>query len=200
MIFSPSFTVPIITPLRKTLGGFLGQVLTPEIAAEIESTITMVTPPPWEKSSHQAMMEIMAGNADAVSMMGAIAVWSHVYDDLIDKDKPVSDNHIHQAMWTFLAELPENPFFRAHQDTFRPVLMAGVMNWHAANQMEKSGCLEQLRLAHAIRYSICDIAYLAMIFAGGLDHAVANASRCRLLMQYDTWNNYFQEHRDADPQ
>lgn len=28
--------VPNITPLRKTIGGYLGQVLTPEIAAEIE--------------------------------------------------------------------------------------------------------------------------------------------------------------------
>jgi hypothetical protein len=42
LIFSPPFTVPNITPLRKTLGGFLGQVLTPEMAAEIELAVELV--------------------------------------------------------------------------------------------------------------------------------------------------------------
>ena len=42
MIFSPPSTVPNITPLRKTLGGFLGQVLTPEMAAEIELALEHV--------------------------------------------------------------------------------------------------------------------------------------------------------------
>ncbi len=186
------------SPIRQTLGAHLGQVLTPEIAALIEQQSSR-TAPPWGKASRESMLEIMAGNEDAVSMMSAIAVWSHVYDDLIDKDKPVSDYHIHQAMWILLAELPLNPFFKAHEDSFRPILMAGVLNWHAANQMEKSGCVEQLRISHAIRYSVSDVAYLAMIFTGGMDHAIANASKCRLLMQYDTWNNYLQEHTDADP-
>ena len=34
--------MPNITPLRKTLGGFLGQVLTPEMAAEIELAVELV--------------------------------------------------------------------------------------------------------------------------------------------------------------
>lgn len=34
--------MPNITPLRKTLGGFLGQVLTPEMAAEIELALEHV--------------------------------------------------------------------------------------------------------------------------------------------------------------
>lgn len=150
--------------------------------------------PPWPRSSPEAMLEIMAGNADAVRMMGILAVWSHVYDDLIDKDKPVADEHIHEVMWSLLIELPMNPFYRAYQESFRPLIASGIMNWHAANQMEHSGSKEQLYLAHSIRYSICDIAYLAMIFCGGRDHAVANASRCRLLMQYDTLDHYLSEH------
>lgn len=187
----------MISPLRQTLSENLGQVLTPELAASIEQQSTR-TLPPWNKATKEALLEVMNGNEDAVAMMQAIAVWSHVYDDLIDKDKPVSDYHIHRSMWILLTELPLNPFFKEHEDYFRPILMAGVMNWHAANQMEKSGCVEQLHIAHAIRYSVSDVAYIAMIFAGGMDHAIANASKCRLLMQYDTWNNYLQEHTNAD--
>lgn len=154
--------------------------------------------PPWPRATKEAMLEIMAGNSDAVRMMQILAVWSHVYDDLIDKDKPVSDKHIHEVMWMLMIELPGNQFYRLNESSFRPMIASGIMNWHAANQMEKSGCVEQLHIAHAIRYSICDVAYLAMIFAGGLDHAIANASKCRLLMQYDTIEHYLSEHKHAN--
>lgn len=186
-----------INSLRSALGLRLGQVLTPEVATEIESA-SLNNQPPWVKSSREAMLELMNGNEDAVSMLFDLAAWSHTYDDLIDKDKPVSDFNIHQAMWILLAQLPLNPFFRAHEQDFRPLLMAGIMNWHAANQMQASGCTEQLRIAHAIRYSGSDIAYLAMMFTGGVDHAIANASKCRLMMQYDTWANYSKEHAHVD--
>jgi hypothetical protein len=42
LIFSPPFTVPNITPLRKTIASHLGRVLTPEIAAEIELAVELV--------------------------------------------------------------------------------------------------------------------------------------------------------------
>lgn len=35
-------TVPNITPLRKTIASYLGRVLTPEIAAEIEASVALV--------------------------------------------------------------------------------------------------------------------------------------------------------------
>ena len=42
MIFSPLLKVSNITPLRKTIASHLGQVLTPEIAAEIELAVELV--------------------------------------------------------------------------------------------------------------------------------------------------------------
>lgn len=43
MIFTTTLAVPNITPLRKTIGSYLGQVLTPEMAAEIELAVSQVT-------------------------------------------------------------------------------------------------------------------------------------------------------------
>jgi len=42
LIFTTPRTVPNITPLRKTIASYLGQVLTPEIAAEIEASVALV--------------------------------------------------------------------------------------------------------------------------------------------------------------
>lgn len=44
MIFTTHHAVPNITPLRKTIGSYLGQVLTPEIATEIEASVALVPP------------------------------------------------------------------------------------------------------------------------------------------------------------
>ena len=150
--------------------------------------------PPWPKYTRDALLEIMAGNEDAAQMMLDIAACSHIYDDLIDGDKRVQPEDIHSLVWRLLATIPLNPFFREHETMLRPLLITGIINWHAANQMEQGGELEELRIAHAIRYSIGDVGLMAMALAGGHDHAVKNARRARLLFQYDTWAHYKSEH------
>jgi hypothetical protein len=184
-----------VSPLRNALVLHLGQVLTPEVAAAIEGAPESSATPPWPRSSPAVILDLMGGNQEAADLVRMVADWSHTYDDLIDRDKPVTDGQIHSAMWVLLDGLYQNPFFFKHQATFRALLMSGVLNWHAANQMEQSGCVEQLRLAHVLRYAIADVALMAMYLAVGFEHAASNAAQCRLLAQQDTWANYFKEHQ-----
>ena len=88
--------------------------------------------PPWETFTPEALAELLCGNADAIRCVQTIARCSHTYDDLIDRDKPVADDSIHDLIWSLLVALPVNPFFRAHQDVIRPVLITGILNWKAA--------------------------------------------------------------------
>jgi len=142
----------------------------------------------------------MCGDADAVKFIDDIAYWSHVYDDLIDQDKPVAPDAIHTMMWKVMVALPMNPFYRKHEQMLRPLIINGIFNWHAANEMEASGSLEELRVSHVIRHSLGDIALMAMALTGGQEHAIKNARRCRLLMQTGSWAQYRQEHSHADPE
>ncbi len=140
----------------------------------------------------------MAGNENAVRFLRDISFLSHVYDDLIDKDKSVPQDHVHALMWKALIAIPTNPFYQAHQDMLRPLLITGIINWHGANQIEARGDVEELHISHATRYSIGDIALMAMALTGGQEHAIKNASRCRLLFQNDTWEHYLKEHSRAN--
>jgi hypothetical protein len=153
--------------------------------------------PPWPRATDADLVELMAGNEDAARLVRDIVFLSHTYDDLIDADKPVPAEHIHALMWKLLHAMPQNPFYRQHEDMFRGVIIAAQLNWHAATAMERAGELEELRLAHVLRYSIADVAMLAMAIAGGQDHAMKNARRCRLLSQFDTWAHYKGEHYEA---
>ena len=149
--------------------------------------------PPWETYSDDAARELFR-DADAIAMLNALAEWSHLYDDLIDAPDRVAPAAVHRAMWLMAHVIPTNPFFRRHEALLRPVLVTGLLAWHAANAMEASRDIEQLRVAHTLRYDVASVALLVLEIVGGHEHAVANAARARLLFQRDTWANYLSEH------
>lgn len=154
--------------------------------------------PPWELFTPEALSELLCGNDDAARCVRDIARCSHTYDDLIDRDKPVADAVIHDLIWTLLIALPVNPFYRAHQDVIRPVLITGILNWQAATDIERSGCEEELRLAHVMRYAVADVLLICMEITGGHEHAMRHARRARLMSQADTWAHYFAEHNPTE--
>lgn len=154
----------------------------------------MNSTPPWETYSDAAALELLGGNADALRFVLDIARLSHVYDDLVDQDVPVGEQRVHDLMWTLLVTLPTNPFYRAHEDTLRPVIITGILNWKAATDMEQLGHREELRIAHGVRYAIADVFLLSMVLTVGREHAMKNARRARLLGQNDTWAHYASEH------
>lgn len=150
-------------------------------------------PADWEPFSVEALRDLLCGNDDAIQFYLHIARLSNTYDDLIDKDKAVTNERIHDFVWRALFAIPLNPFYITHQSVLRPVLMTGIMNWIAANEMEASGSREECRVAHVIRYAVGDILLAAMVMTGGVEHARKNARRARLMIQDETWAHYAAE-------
>lgn len=158
-----------------------------------------MTTPPWNPATDDELLQLLCGNSAAVRMVKDIAFLSHAYDDLIDRDKPVPVESIHALFWKVMVALPDNPFWREHQAQLVPVIATSILNWRAANEIERDGVEEELRVAHAIRYSIADVLLLAMAIAGGPAHAAAHARRARLAGQQDTWAHYLSEHLKEQP-
>jgi hypothetical protein len=150
--------------------------------------------PPWEVYSPGGLLELMAGNQDAAKFITDIAAVSHIYDDLVDADKPVPPAAAHDLVWRLMFEIPVNPFFCTHQAALRPVLITSILNWRAANDMERGAAIEELRISHVTRYALADVVLICMLLAGGKEHAERNARRARLMGQNDTWANYRSEH------
>lgn len=150
--------------------------------------------PTWPPATDEELLQLLGGNADAVRVVKDLAFVSHAYDDLIDRDKPVPDEHIHALMWKLMVAIPTNPFWAANQQHLLPIAITGFLNWRAANDMQAGGDVEELRIAHAIRYSLGDVLLMAMTITCGPAHAAANARRARLALQQDTWASYLAEH------
>lgn len=143
--------------------------------------------------SEDLLREVLCGDENAAALYRGLAEWANTYDDLVDKDKPVSTDQLHRFVWFMMFDLPLNPFYARHQDVLRPLVMTGILNWVAANDMESSKAAEELRVAHVIRFAGGDILLAAMALTGGIEHARRHARRARLSLQNETWKHYFTE-------
>ncbi len=139
------------------------------------------------------LLHAYKGNADAVALVLAIAEISHTWDDLIDRDKPVSDAQINRAFGIALLELPKNPFYQAHCLELLPVMTTGTLNWQTANEYEKTKDHEAHALAHVLRYGIADLVLFIAYLIGGQEWAKQVAPELRRISQKDTLENYLAE-------
>ena len=146
----------------------------------------------------EALMRFFKDDRSAVDLALVIARISHIWDDLIDRDKPVSDDQINSAFWLALIEIPSNQFYQRYGDTLRPVMATAILNWHAANEFEKRGELAGLEIANAIRYSAADVMMLMAALTGGPEWGAKCAADIRLLCQKDRFVNYLKE-QSHDP-
>lgn len=148
--------------------------------------------PPWD-GKLASLEEMFLGNQDAIRFMETISHWSHLYDDLIDKDKDVDEEFVHQVMWQVMVGLPLNKFYRDNCHLLAPVVATGILNWRGANEMEQIGSKEEHYISHVTRYSINDLALLVMVILGGAAHAARHARDARLAFQRDTIAHYLRE-------
>ena len=73
----------------------------------------------------EGKLEWFGGNENALRMFNAFVDLAHVWDDLVDKDKPVSADDINRAFLTCLVYLPANPFYRSIQNEILPMWEIG---------------------------------------------------------------------------
>ena len=109
---------------------------------------------------------IVKGNSEAVNFYIDIYNSLHLWDDLIDKDKPLIDSDIHNVMDAMLFRLPTNKFYCQNEHFLRPVLVSSIYNWMAATKMEREPINDNdLFIAFILRSAYVDLLAIgAMLF------------------------------------
>jgi hypothetical protein len=119
----------------------------------------------------QLLYQAVRGHPEAAEFCITLVEILHTWDDLIDRDKPVSPEAINQAFWLALVELPLNPFYQVHFHDLIPCLMTAILNWHAANDMEATESEADKEIAFILRSSYADVVEQAARLVGGYDWA-----------------------------
>jgi hypothetical protein len=141
-------------------------------------------------SERDKTLQLMKGNKAAADFVELIVDVLHFWDDLIDRDKPLSDELINRVMLDALVTLPRNAFYRAHFDTLNTVLMNSITNWHVATKFERTGDEYRERIAYILRSSYVDMITTAALIVGGPSYAVEVGEEIRLYAHSETWGGY----------
>lgn len=192
--------MPSNRQLRRALDEHLGQQLTPELAARIAlqcDDLSLAQDSKPDDVVRARLLDAFAGREDAADLVLLLASIAHTWDDLIDRDRPVLPQGIHRAFTNAVIGLNLNPFFRAHCAALLPVLNTGILNWHAANELENDGRLESLEVAHVVRCAVGDVALLIAEICGGRAHAMSHAAGLRMLTQQDSLASYLRDFKEA---
>lgn len=136
-------------------------------------------------------IEAAAGNRAAASWLMSVVQALHLWDDLVDRDRPVSEEQLDHVFRLMLVEMPRNPFFQAHAANLTPVLVMAIQNWHVANAVERGKpCDVSLECAFIVRSSYVDLATMVATICGGDTHGVEIAKKVRALAHSEGFEQY----------
>ena len=80
---------------------------------------------------------------------------AQILDDLVDKDKEVSNDTLITCFRLMLCEIPTNPFYLQYFSLLQPIIDITLSKWAVANKYEASK--EQLHKAYMLRAGIYDL-------------------------------------------
>lgn len=133
---------------------------------------------------------VLQGYAPAVQCFFLIRDVLHFWDDLIDQDRHLAQQEIHDSMFKALVLLPSNPFYAQHLQSLQPVLVNAIANWRAANAFEATGDTRQLQLAFVIRSDYANILIQMAYLVGGHDWVMSVAPSIRDMWTDEDFDSY----------
>ena len=147
--------------------------------------------------STEGKLEWFGGNQDALNMFRLFVDLSHIWDDLIDRDKPVSDDRINHAFLCCLVYLQANPFYRSIQDQVLPMWVSVISAYDAANKLERAKEEHGLEIAHGLRYAAGHIVAYAVHVCVGEERAKAFMPDVWKTIYFEWYTDYRKEHLNA---
>lgn len=148
----------------------------------------------------EGKLEWFGGNQDALSMFRMFVDLAHTWDDLVDRDKEVSEDAINHAFAIALVYLPANPFYQAIQPQVLPMWLSVIHAFQTANAFEKAKDPHGLEIAHTLRYAAGNIMTYAVHMCVGPEKAKEYLPEMWKAIVVERFDDYRKEHLNVDPQ
>jgi len=143
---------------------------------------------------HEKLLDLCAGNEAAVAFIEGFWSLMEVWDDLIDRDKPVGNEAIDRTMMWALFGLQDNPFYRMYPVALRTSMQHAIASWQTANRFERTGDPMLVEQAYFMRCSPYDVFALVAWLAGGPDKHMEAIAYFRSQARDDSLAAYMLEH------
>lgn len=142
----------------------------------------------------EGKLEWFGGNEDALNMFRMFVDLAHTWDDLVDKDKEVTEQDINNAFLICLVYLPLNPFYQVIQRDIMPMWISVVSAFQTANKYEKAKDEHGVEIAHGLRYASGNIIAYAVHVCVGPDKAAEYMPDVWKAIMVERFDEYRKEH------
>jgi hypothetical protein len=146
--------------------------------------------------NHRGKLDWFGGNEAALAMYAMFVTMTHTWDDLVDRDKPVTEIEINQAFLIALMYLPANPFYQRIQSAIMPMWLTVVSAYETANKFEREKDEHGLEIAHSLRYATGNIVAYAIHVCVGPEKAREYVPEMWKAVFYERFDDYRKEHLD----
>lgn len=153
-----------------------------------------------EMTEEQFFQHALKGDREARELVALIHRLAHLIDDIVDRDKPLTRRDAYEAFWIAMVQIPSNGFYRRYTKELIPLAASSLLNWVAATEIETAmpaPTLDELHIAHVIRYSVADTFIVIATLIGGAQWGFEMAAEMRKRCQRDPFKNYLKEHDHA---
>lgn len=148
----------------------------------------------WQELNQTNKRRWCLDNQDAINFLNCFFDAVELWDDLIDKDVTIEDDHVNRVFTSLMFSLPSNPWFMANYRYYQPLIMASINGFHDANDMCKSDKKHLRNLAFHIRNLGIEIHIATAFLVGGFEH-MRNVSReIREFYAFETFDEWELNH------
>jgi hypothetical protein len=124
--------------------------------------------PEWQELRNQKLVEWVQ-DSFAVEFLVQFGDAAELFDDMIDKDKDIPDEHVIRVLFSTWTELPVNPFFDQFKHQLIPVMVTGINAWLDANTLEKGSHNDQV-FAYVLRDWYAELVAFVIYLTRGRDY------------------------------
>ena len=148
--------------------------------------------------NNEGKLEWFGGNQDALNVFRMFVDLSHLWDDLVDKDKEATEDEINNAFLICLVYLPANPFYRSIQEQIFPMWLTVVSAYQTANKFEREKDVHGIEIAHGLRYAAGNIVAYMVYVCVGPEKAKEFLPDMWKTVFFERYDDYRKEHLDVD--
>ena len=145
-----------------------------------------------------AKIEWFNGNKYGLEIYNFFVELAHTWDDLVDKDKEVSEAEINRAFYIALVGLPANPLYAQIQNQVLPLWITVINAYAVANSYERAKDDHGLEVGHSLRYAAGNIISYIVFICNGAEKAAQIMPEVWKNIVSERFDDYRKEHLNVD--
>lgn len=147
----------------------------------------------WIDLRNTLRIDAANGDMQAFAYLENVMNAAELWDDLIDRDKPISYEAINLTLFSLMVGLPGNEFFVAHRGYLIPVMITAINAWMDATELERSPVRRLRQSAWWLKQMGVEIYGAVAYLTGGFNHMRSISRRARVILLHEDFEDFEKE-------